>query len=84
MYLQVFSLLYLPQDKINNTAKGCILTENFCNFLANDEILIIGKIKITLDKRRQLDDDTYPIKLYCNIPKKEVLRISTNIYVKMY
>lgn len=42
----------------------------------------MGKIKIILDKRRQLDDGTYPIKLYCNVPNKGVLRISTNIYVE--
>lgn len=41
----------------------------------------MGKIKIILDKRRKLDDGTYPVKLYCNVPHKGALRISTNIYV---
>lgn len=45
------------------------------------KILIMGKIKIILDKRRKLDDGTYPVKLYCNIPNKGNLIISTNIYI---
>lgn len=41
----------------------------------------MGKVKATIDKRRKLDDNTYPVKLYCNIAGKGSIVISTNIYV---
>lgn len=42
----------------------------------------MGQLKVILDKRRKLDDGTYPIKLYCHINGKGKIVISTNIYVE--
>ena len=41
----------------------------------------MAKVKIILDTRRKLADNTYPIKLSCNIKNKGNVTISTNIYV---
>ncbi|MGP1514845.1 MAG: hypothetical protein ACTTJH_02675 [Bacteroidales bacterium] len=42
----------------------------------------MGKIKLILDKRRILNDNTYPVKLYCNISGKGSIILGTDVYVK--
>lgn len=42
----------------------------------------MSKIKIYLDTRRPLSDNTYPLKLSCNIQNKGKIMVSTNIYVR--
>lgn len=54
------------------------------NFFANVEngSNAMGKIKLILDKRRILNDNTYPVKLYCNISGKGSIILGTDVYVK--
>lgn len=43
---------------------------------------VMKRVQIILDKRRQLQDGTYPVKFYCYIRGKGNFRISSNIHVK--
>lgn len=42
----------------------------------------MGKIKLILDKRRILNDNTYPVKLYYYISGRGSMFISTDVYVR--